>query len=138
MNKKCTTIIERKNSHEMISSFNRRDKKYLESFPRDNAFNVSKTLIKLHKNNTFNTIRKQNKIIRKSPSMPQKKNYKPSKQHFWHGSLTYRASQQKPSMWWKTMKVSLMEVVNNTMQKRDDECPTLVFMEHPRNIHHPK
>jgi hypothetical protein len=31
-----------------------------------------------------------------------------------------------------------MEVVNNAMQKQNDECPTLVFMEHPRKIHHPK
>jgi hypothetical protein len=56
MTKKCTTIIERKNSHEMISGFNQHDKKYLESFPRDNAFNVDR---ELHKNSTFNTIRKQ-------------------------------------------------------------------------------
>jgi hypothetical protein len=59
MNKKCTTIIERKNSHEMISGFNQHDKKYLENFPRNNAFKVSKTMIELHKNNTLITIRKK-------------------------------------------------------------------------------
>jgi hypothetical protein len=31
-----------------------------------------------------------------------------------------------------------MEAINNAMQKKDDEFPTLVFMEHPRNIHRPK
>jgi hypothetical protein len=70
---KCTTIIERKNSHEMISSFNQRNKKYVESFSRDNAFNVSKTLIELHKNSTFNTIRKQKKFIKRALQCHKKK-----------------------------------------------------------------
>lgn len=83
MKKKCITIIERKNSHVMISSFNRHNKKKLECFARGSAFNVSKAMIELHKNITPSTPQEsQKKLCKKEPFNATKKIYKPLRQHF--------------------------------------------------------